>query len=345
MRRDRLGALAFLLLGASCALWPASCSLATDGTGGASPPPIEGGGGGGGSEVGGTGGTAAGAGPGGAGGAGAGAPTGGGAGAGGAGGVGGAGGAGGPIVPVAPKVLDCTIWLPSDPAWGLGGDARKEEGRIVLTPPDAQPRLRWGQAYLPFLIDVGDVLEVAFTFDFEPGGAGDYGLGAAFWFATPSEPFPPVDMTFDVTLGVPPADGGVALVLDLRPPAPPATDLSWRLFANPFGDNRTLGGWAYDGTPLGTNLVSAAAPAAGTHTTIVRLSRDADLDTDDVDITATFVTPPGAPAIAGTFTDGEDEVLAPAYVGFSAGSGEGAGAAHALLGVEIKVDGACRNPP
>jgi hypothetical protein len=326
-----------LLLGAFGALLPASCQLSTEGTGGASPP--SGGGSGGGDGSSGGGGTEIGGGPGaGTGGAStagsggeAGAPAGGGAGAGGA--------AGGSVVPIVPNVLGCTIWLPSDPSWGLGGDARRESTRIVLTPPDASPRLRWGQAFLPLLLDPQDEIEVAFTFTLEPGGAGDdYARGVAFWFATPSNPFPPIGQAFDTTLGVPGADAGIALALDTGGAQP-----SWGLYLNPFNDGRTLGGVIQDKINDGSSNVSAAVLAA-THTTRVRMARVLKVGTDDVGVVATFVAPEDASTLTATFNDGENVVLGGGQLGFSAGSTEGAGATHALLGIEIKIDDVCRNP-
>ncbi|HEU4409966.1 MAG TPA: hypothetical protein VFS43_32225, partial [Polyangiaceae bacterium] len=262
---------------------------------------------------------------------------------GGAAGSAGAGGAGGPT---APNVLGCKIWLPSDPTWRVGGDARVEATRIVLTPPDASPRLRWGQAYLPFLIGVPSELEVAFTFAFEPGGAGDaYALGASLWFATPSDPFTPSDQTFDVTLGVPGAGAGVALALDMRAAAPPGLGPAWQLYTNRFFDGRTLGGFVAEGEIAGSSALTSAGPAAGPHTTIVRIRREPDAGNDNVAIDATFVSPAGTPTLAVTFFDGEQEALSGNYLGFGAGTADGAGAAHALLGVEIKVDGTCRDQP
>lgn len=329
-----------LLLGAFGGLLPASCQLSTEGTGGASPPSGGGSGGdgnsgGGGTEIGGS----PGAGTGGASTGGSGGEAGAQAG-GGAGGATGAGGAaGGPIVPIVPNVLGCTIWLPSDPSWGLGGDARRESTRIVLTPPDASPRLRWGQAFLPLVLDPQDELEVAFTFTLEPGGASDgYARGVAFWFATPSNPFPPIGQAFDTTLGVPGANAGVALALATSGAQP-----AWRVFLNPFNDERTLGGVVQDNSNSGTSDLSVAALAAP-HTTRVKMTRVLRVGTDDVDVVATFVAPADASTLTATFSNGEDVVLDGGQLGFSAGSTEGAGATHALLGIEIKVDDACRDP-
>ncbi len=262
---------------------------------------------------------------------------------GGTGGSDSAGGSGAAGVPGLPLVLGCAPWLPSDPGWVFAGDARAEAERIVLTPLDAPARQRWGQAYLSTQVDPENELEVSFTFLLEPPAGGDaYAQGAAFWFAPASE-FPPATVTVNVALGVPLVNAGVALALDMR--AAGAAP-SWGLYDTPYLDGRNLSGVIVDGITVGSSALAAGAPARGPHTARLRMRRNVQPSgEDDVDLDASFVSPPGAGPIASSFQGGEDEVFAAGVVGFSAGSAEGVEAVHSLLGAELKIDGVCLSPP
>jgi hypothetical protein len=244
-----------------------------------------------------------------------------------------------------PEVLGCKAWLPGDVGWGVFGDARTDGDRIVLTPADAPGGVRWGQTFLRTRVDAADLIEVAFTFAFtEATPAAGFAEGAAFWFAPSSSPFAPLDSD-PTSLGVPSAAGGVALALDMRPTAPASGPPFWGLYGNRFLDGSNLGSGVRDESAGARSPLGAGSPPAGPHTAVVRLRRlDEIVTEDDVEVRARTGAAPDAPALAFDFVDGGSEVFDGGFLGFSAGTTAPGGAEHALLGVEVKVDGTCLEP-
>lgn len=286
----------------------------------------------GGSETGGSGGGSTGASGGGSGGSAGGdsGSAGAGQGGGGSGGVGGGG-------PTLPNVLGCKAWLPDNAKWEFKGDARYDavSNRIVLTPADGKNH--WGQAYLDIDIDPDDRIDIAFTFVFE-SGTSDFAEGAAAWFTQGSSVNGPPGGVAQAHLGVPAADVGGVLVLDMNDTVPPVGGPFWAMYPSEPGGS-TLGLNVAEQNANGVGRVADGLVPQGPHTATVRMLRGSS---NRLDMTANIVGLSG-PELA-LSEDNAGEVFDGGRVGFSAGSVAG-GAVHALLGIEIDIDQVCFNPP
>jgi hypothetical protein len=259
----------------------------------------------------------------------------------GGGGAGGAGGAG----PTLPDVLGCTPWLPDNPTWAFAGDAARDaEGkRILLTPSDGSNH--WGQAYLNLAIDPDDRIDIAFTFAFEGTSANNYDEGAAAWFARGSSVSDPPGGLAQAHLGVPDADIGGALALDMHDangPTTPAGGPFWAMYPSANGGS-TLGRNVGEESENGSDFLAASGLVPqGPHTATLRMVRGGG-PFNRLDMTATIAGVSANPALALSENE-SDYVFDGGRVGFSAGSVAG-GAVHALLGIEIAIDDVCFNPP
>jgi hypothetical protein len=251
---------------------------------------------------------------------------------------GGGSGGGGPNLP---KVLQCTHWLPDNAKWSFAGDAKLDpEGkRILLTPADGINH--WGQAFLAFdtPLDPNRRIDIAFTFAFE-SGSNNFAEGAAAWFTQGSSVNGPPGGGSRAHLGVPSADVGGALALDMRYTTSSSDGPFWVLYPSKNG-GPTLGG-SVEGESDGNARAADGIVPQGLHTAVLRMALGQD-DSDRVDMVGSLESLAGKPTVT-LSADGSGEMLEAGTIGFSAGSVVG-GAVHALLGVEIDVDEVCVNPP